>query len=581
MPRQKPSGKTPKPTRRDFLKTAGVGTAAAATFGAITLDAAEAQAASFDAEYDVVVAGGGGGGLPAALFSRWLGNKVLILEKAPKLGGTALKAVFWYWVPNNAAMRAAGMDDPKPDFLRYVARLSRPQSYDPNHPHFGLSDWEYAMCEAIYDSASPGTELLAEKGALPYRHVAPVPDYWAELPEDKAKTGRVLFPKEGSATMSDGGQVAIRTMSAAAKRDGVDIKTSHRVRRVLLNKKGAVVGVEAETEGGGRFRVRARKAVIFATGGFTHDPELRRNFLSAPVYGGCAALSNEGDFVRISSTLGVQLRNMNYAWMCPISLEKAVARDPTMSGMFSVAGDSMIFVDKRGHRVVNEKLAYNELSQKFFEWDGTKAEYPYLVLISIWDQRTQDNSASPEYGRLPVPPGTDDRHVIKGKTFDELGAAIGERIAKYSSVTGGLRLSEDFVANLKASVAKFNEFAKTGKDLDFHRGERMVEQLFNGAVKEEPGRTNVTMWPITATGPYYAALVTGGTLDTKGGPKTSPDGQVLNNEDKPIPGLYGVGNCVASASGRAYWAGGGTLGPIIAFAYRAARAANAESVKTV
>ena len=47
----------------------------------------------------------------------------------------------------------------------------------------------------------------------------------------------------------------------------------------------------------------------------------------------------------------------------------------------------------------------------------------------------------------------------------------------------------------------------------------------------------------------------------------------------PIPGLYGVGNCVASASAQAYWAGGATLGPIIALAYRAARAANAEPVR--
>jgi 3-oxosteroid 1-dehydrogenase len=37
--------------------------------------------------------------------------------------------------------------------------------------------------------------------------------------------------------------------------------------------------------------------VVCCTGGFTHDVELRKNFLSAPVYGGCAARSNEGDFV--------------------------------------------------------------------------------------------------------------------------------------------------------------------------------------------------------------------------------------------------------------------------------------------
>jgi 3-oxosteroid 1-dehydrogenase len=84
------------------------------------------------------------------------------------------------------------------------------------------------------------------------------------------------------------------------------------------------------------------------------------------------------------------------------------------------------------------------------------------------------------------------------------------------------------------------------------------------------------MWPLAETGPYYAALVVAGTLDTKGGPKTDPSGRVLDARDQPIPGLYGVGNCVASASGRAYWAGGATLGPIIAFAYRAANAAHAE-----
>jgi succinate dehydrogenase/fumarate reductase flavoprotein subunit len=565
-----------RPSRRELL-AAG----AAAGLGALALgtEPARAKDIAFDAEYDIVVVGGGGGGLPSALFSRWLGNKVAVLEKAAEPGGTARKAAFWYWVPNNAPMRAAGLTDPKPDFLRYVARLSRPQSYDPGQPHLGLTDWEYAMCEAIYDSASPAAELLQKKDALPYRHVAPVPDYWAELTEDKAPKGRVLLPRDASASMSDGGKVAIRTLSAACTRDGVELRTGHRAQRAILNDEGAVVGVEAGIDGGGTFRAKARKAVIFATGGFTHNPELRKQFLSAPVYGGCAAMSNEGDFIRIVSTLGVQLGNMNYAWMCPISLEKAVAKDPKMSGMFSVAGDSMIFVDKRGRRVVNEKLAYNELAQAFFQWDGARGEYPNLVLTSIWDQRAQDNSASDEYGRLIVPPGTDDKHVIRGDSFETLATGIDERLARYANVTGGLRLDADFVQTLKITVARFNELAAAGKDADFRRGERQVEQLFNGVVKEEPGRTNPTMWPISEQGPYYAALVTGGTLDTKGGPRTSPDGQVLNQENKPIPGLYGVGNCVASASGRAYWAGGATLGPILAFAYRAANAAHKEPVR--
>jgi len=325
-------------------------------------------------------------------------------------------------------------------------------------------------------------------------------------------------------------------------------------------------------------RIQARKAVIFATGGFTHDVELRQNFLHAPVYGGCAALSNEGDFVYIAGALGAQLRNMNYAWMAPLSLEKAVRREPTLSGMFSVAGDSMLWVDKTGRRVVNEKLAYNELAQTFFAWDPAKAEYPKLVLVALWNQRSQDHSASAEYGRLIVPPGTDDSHVLRGETWDELAAAIRERLQSYASLTGGAALSSDFAQTVQASVQRFDGFARTGSDLDFHRGERPVERLFNGPVAEAPSGPNPTMYPLGDTGPYYAALVTGGTLDTKGGPKATPDGQVLGADGLPIPGLYGVGNCVASVSGRAYWAGGATLGPIIAFAYRAARAADAEPV---
>jgi 3-oxosteroid 1-dehydrogenase len=533
----------------------------------------------FDGEFDVVVVGSGVAGLATALFSRWQGNTVLVLEKAAALGGTTRKAAFWYWVPNNAAMRAAGTKDPKKYCIRYMARLARPEAYDAKAPKFGMTDWEYSQYEAIYDKASIATELLRKKGALEYRHCDFVPDYWAELPEDKAPKGRVLLPKDARETMSDGGEVAIRTMSAAAKSDGIDIRSGHRVQRVIRNRAGEIIGVEADTAKGRKVRFFARKGVVFCTGGFTHDLDLRKNYLSAPVYGGCAARTNEGDFVYVASAVGAQLRNMNYAWMCPIVFEKAIAKDPGLSGTFSPSGDSMIYVSKEGRRVANEKLAYNEMAQVFFQWDGARSEYPNLLLIAIWDQRSQDHSASDEYGRFIVPPGKDDAHVIKGDTLAALSRAIGQRLARYERVTGGLKLAPEFEKTLAASVERFNGFASGGRDFDFHRGERQVEHLFNGSVAPSPSAPNPTMYPISNTGPYYAALLTGGTLDTKGGPKTNVSGQVLDDQDKPIGGLYGVGNCVASASARAYWAGGATIGPILAFCHLAAAAVHKERKK--
>ena len=532
----------------------------------------------FDAEFDVIAVGSGVAGLATALFSTWRGNKVLVLEKAAQLGGTTRKAAFWYWVPNNAAMRAAGAKDRKKDCIAYMARLSRPEIYNPKAPRFGVPAWEYSQYEAIYDNASSATELLSKNGALEYRHCDFVPDYWAELPEDKAPKGRVLLPKDARETMSDGGEVAIRTMSAAAKRDGVDIRTRHRVQRLIKNAAGEVIGVEADTTKGKK-RFFARKAVVFCTGGFTHDVELRKNYLSAPVYGGCAARSNEGDFIYIAGAVGAQLRNMNYAWMCPIVFEKAMAGDPELIGTFSPSGDSMIYVNKEGGRAANEKLAYNEMAQVFFQWDGARAEYPNLLLMAIWDQRSQDHSASDEYGRFIVPPGANDAHVIKGATLAALAKAIGQRLERYRAVTGGLALAPDFEKTLAATIQRFNGFASGGRDFDFKRGERQVELLFNGSVAPSPSAPNPTMFPIADQGPYYAALLTGGNLDTKGGPKTNVCGQVVDDQDKPISGLYGVGNCVASASARAYWAGGATIGPILAFSYLAAAAADKERKK--
>jgi succinate dehydrogenase/fumarate reductase flavoprotein subunit len=536
--------------------------------------ATPAAATRFDEVFDMVVVGGGAAGLASALFSAWQGNEVLLLEKAPELGGTTKKAAFWYWVPNNEAMRAMGTADPREDCIRYMARLSRPEAYAPDLPRYGMTQWEYDMCAAIYDNASPAAELLARKGALEYRHCPAVPDYWAELPEDKAPTGRVLLPKGACDSMSDGGEVAIRTMTAAALDAGIAIRTGCRVQRVVTDGKGGVIGVEADAADGRTLTLKARKAVIFGSGGFTHDKELRKNFLSAPVFGGCAAVTNEGDFVNIGAAAGAVLGNMNYAWMCPIVLEKALNNDPGLIGTFSPSGDSMIYVDRHGRRVTNEKLAYNESAQAFFQWDPATSSYPNLVLVAVWDARSQAHSASTEYGRFIVPEGRDDAHVIKGKTLAELATRIRERVAALSPRIGGTAIAEDFAANLKQTIGRFNDFARSGKDLDFRRGERIVELLFNGPAAAEPASPNPTMYPISGEGPYYAALLTGGNLDTKGGPVTNPDGQVLTHTGQTIPGLYGVGNCVASASGRAYWAGGATLGPILAFAYLAANSAH-------
>jgi 3-oxosteroid 1-dehydrogenase len=534
----------------------------------------------WDGVADVVVVGAGAAGLPAAINAKRHGAEVLILEKAGEPGGTMKKSGAWYWIPNNRFMLDDGIEDDRDAFLRYVARLSRPQAYDPRDERLGLSEWAYDMVCAFYDNASAATDTLIELGAFKPLYAPWIPDYHSNLPEATVPYGRTLMVDRGDGEFAEGDALTAQLV-AAVDRYRIPILARHRVAGVVRDEGGGVVGVRAATGDAGCF-FGARQAVIFASGGFTHDRELRRNFLPPVVVSGCAAATNEGDFVHIATALGLPLRNMNFAWMAPMPLEAALDGD-VRSGIFSVAGDSMIWVDKYGRRVVNEKAIYNELGMSFLQWDSQRCEYPRYSMMMIWDQRTMNEFAS----EGPSAVGNDGSvisegpYLIRGGTLDELTRGISVRLERLAPKTGGFALDSSFRDNLASSIARFNEMAAQGCDLDFARGEKPIERLFGG--DQSPGNktANPTMYPISETGPYYATLVCAGTLDTKGGVVTNRDGQVLDVEGEPVTGLYAVGNCCASPSAQGYWAGGATIGPIFTFAYLASEHAVSRSKRSL
>ncbi|HWQ23919.1 MAG TPA: FAD-dependent oxidoreductase [Gaiellaceae bacterium] len=534
---------------------------------------------------DVVVVGSGGAAYAAAVTAQSRRASVIMLEKASQAGGTTGKSGGMWWVPNNSLMRAAGLSDPREDAIRYMVRCSYPTLYDPNAARFGVPEWEYSLIAAYYDSASVATDALARLGALQATvQIGLVfPDYYAHLPEDKAPYGRGLFPKAPDGTPGQGAEL-IRQMKAAADRRRIPLLLNHRVTRVLTNAKGQVIGVEAASRGR-TIAVRARKAVVFGSGGFTHNRQMALNYLRGPIFGGCAVPTNTGDFVEIGLELGAEFANMNNAWWGEVPIEQALESSSTPSLVFSVPGDSMIHVSRYGRRVVDEKSQYNERAQDHFFWDPVRGEYPNLVLFMIYDQRTADAFA----GNYPLPArGASAPYVIAGASLDELTRNIEARLQQLSGrgsvasrVLANLRLDPAFAANLRETIARYNGFAETGKDLDFNRGEAPIDVFFHAfANSPKHDKPNPTMYPISSSGPYYCILLGAGTLDTKGGPKVNARAQVLDTKGRPIPGLYGAGNCIGGPAGQAYWSGGGTIGPALTFGYLAGVNAPKESVKS-
>jgi len=184
-------------------------------------------------------------------------------------------------------------------------------------------------------------------------------------------------------------------------------------------------------------------------------------------------------------------------------------------------------------------------------------------------------------GNLIPPLGADSKYVLSADTLEGLAEALKDRLSSLSLASGGVELAPGFLTNLRATIERFNGFARSGVDEDFHRGESAIELFMHGERAADNDLPNPTLYPLATEGPCYAAILAPGAIDTKGGPKVNEHLQILDGNDAPVPGLYGVGNCVASPAGQAYWSGGSTWGPYITFGYVAARAIVAEPVKEI
>ena len=538
-------------------------------------------AASDDDTFDVVVVGGGMAGFTTAILGHDAGSSVLLLEAADEVGGTTYKSGGGLWVPNNRVMRDLGVVDDRDTCLRYMAQVAHPDAFDAGAERFGMGEWEWEKLTAYYDNASDAIDALVAAGALRVRRFPSFTDrypgmvsYHYELDQSIHGFLRHIIAENPEGGTGIGHEL-IRQLAEAAKAREIEVRTNHRVRG-LVTDGDAVVGVTVETPDG-PCTVHARQGVVFTTGGFPHDAELVDEHFRGPLYSSCAVGTARGDFVRIGAEAGGELGHMRNGWFYEDILEKAVLDRVSMEGGINVpTGDSMIYVDHTGNRVVNEKAIYQERSG--IHWErGEDGTYPHRVLMMVYDEFVARDTRPWLFldTFLPEKPW-----IISGDTLADLAGNVADRLATLEEHTDGFTLDDGFATALERSVARFNGFANAGKDEDFGRGESPTQLDWHG-----PGREgnagNPTMHAFQNEGPYHCVLVCGMVLDTNGGPKTNGRSQVLRADGSVIEGLYGAGNCVAAVAGDGYLSGGSTLGPATAFGYLAAQNVTAEHRRAV
>ena len=124
---------------------------------------------------------------------------------------------------------------------------------------------------------------------------------------------------------------------------------------------------------------------------------------------------------------------------------------------------------------------------------------------------------------------------------------------------------------LSETVERFNQNAEQGIDPDYGRG----ESAYNRALGDPNHKVHPCLGPIDEA-PYYAVQVVPGDIGTCGGLVTNEHAQVVDQDDRPIEGLYATGNGTATVMGRHYLGPGASIANTMVFGYVAARHAARE-----
>ena len=563
---------------------------------------AEQSTDVWDHTVDVLIVGSGAGAMVTALSVFENGGEPLLIEKSSQYGGSSAMSGGGLWVPNNHLMQEVGISDSPEEALEYLKATTR-----------GLVPEE--RLQAYVEEAPKMVRFLTDRTRVELVPLSEYPDYYQDQPGSKPggrsleapsfdarllgdeflrmrecavqeliagricmtiKEARDLFckgPGWVSLTMRLMGRYWLdlpwRLKSRRDRNLAMGNALVGRLRRSLMDRDislwlstpakelivedGRITGVVAERQGR-TIRIHARRGVVLAAGGFESNQAMREKYLPNPTRAEwtCANPYNTGDAIEMGLRVGAAIDLMDDAWWGPTTVVPGEDRARMLVIEKSLPGS--ILVNKRGERFVDEAMPYIDVVNTMYEKNSP--ESPCVPAYLIFDAEFRrkypcgpmmvPGSQQPDWA---LPKVIRQQYLKKANTIREAAALFG--------------IDAD---GLEATVAKFNEYARAGKDPDFGRGESIFDRYYG----DEHVKPNPTLAPIEKP-PFYVIEAFPGELGTKGGLVTDARAHVLKEDGTVIPGLYAIGNCSASVMGRTYPGPGSTLGPACTFGFVAGR----------
>jgi len=454
---------------------------------------AKAAVAEQSITTDVVVVGGGASGTAAALAAAESGAKVLVVEKAPAVGGAGKIA---------SGLFAVGSSLERQKKLTFTTDELFHRLVDYNHY---LTNGP--LTRAVVDKSASTVDWLMKYG---------VDLYLSDENTQQAHNAdpikwRIYHHYKDSAA-------AFTNMYKHLEEMGGQLMTRTTGKALLKDEQGRVVGLIAETADGGKLTVHA-KAVIVATGGYGANMKmLTSNMLTSNI--SSLAWANQGEGVKMAWEAGAAKWETQSALL---HATKLVGVDPTKATGFNdsllirVLKTPLLWLDRSGERFVDESLVYDTAlwANAAYSVGGN-----YFIVVDTPTLQAFSKGKLPfevSGAGAPNPTGNGDfvalveqgvknGTIYKGATLDEL------------AVSSGMQASR-----LKASVERYNAAIKAKKDNEF--GKKPTFLAFN-----------------VASGPYYALASEVVSLSSTGGVRVNEQLEATDQNMQPIPGLYVVGN---------------------------------------
>ncbi|MFB7598323.1 FAD-dependent oxidoreductase [Streptomyces sp. NPDC056160] len=543
----------------------------------------------WDHIYDVVVAGSGAAGLAAALTTRLRGLSALVVEKTDHYGGTTALSGGAIWVPNNFHLDAAGLGDTPEKARAYLdatvgdrVPAERKDAYLAHGPRMVREFHDRTAVRFVYTPAysdyyperlggypqgrsveprifdlnrlPPEQRATMRRAGLPtygltitsrdFRHLNMVARTWAGKRTSLKVGARAVGALATGRKLLALGEALIARMRYSLDRLGGELWLNTPLTG-LVEDGGRIAGVRVLHDGR-EVTVGARGGVVLASGGFSHQQQLREKYLPSPTSAkwSSAPRGQTGDGLELGIAAGAAVDLMDKVWGAP----SVVAPDGRPFFLVADRGiPGMVIVNAAGERYANEAAPYHEFVDAMYA-----ADRPGASTVPSW--MILDAAAKARYIFLGLFPGQpfpkawrESGFVKQAATVEELAGLIGAPPER-----------------LRATVERFNGFARAGRDEDFHRGGSVYDRYYG-----DPTLLNPSLAPLEK-GPFHAVPVHPGDIGTKGGLVTDATARVLREDGTAIEGLYACGNVSAAVMGETYPGPGATIGPAMTFGWLAA-----------